>query len=286
MRRIIGVCLLALVTLLGACSAVKLGYNQLPDVTLWWLDGYIDTTSAQSPRVRRDLDDLLLWHRSAELPRYADLLQKLQRLTAGPVTPTQVCGLVDDVRLRLDVLRQRSEPQLLAFAQTLSPAQLDHLTAKFAKSNTEWRAEWLDASDADILARRLKQAVQRGERLYDRLDEPQVQLLRAGLQALPLNSALMWAERQRRQQDVLTTLQQLGSGKLSGEPAKAALAGVFARLVTSPDPAYRAWSEAMLQGNCALAARLQNQTSTAQRERAAGNLRGYEDDLRSLSAAR
>ena len=46
--QIIGVLLLA--ALLGACSAVRLAYNNLPTVSYWWLDGYVDFDGAQSLR--------------------------------------------------------------------------------------------------------------------------------------------------------------------------------------------------------------------------------------------
>jgi hypothetical protein len=60
--RIIGLCVASL--LLASCSLVKLGYGQLPDLTYWWIDSYIDVTDAQTPRLRRELDELAQWHRT------------------------------------------------------------------------------------------------------------------------------------------------------------------------------------------------------------------------------
>jgi hypothetical protein len=43
---------------LAGCSAIKLAYNQAPDLTYWWLDGYFDFNGQQSPKVRDELAKL------------------------------------------------------------------------------------------------------------------------------------------------------------------------------------------------------------------------------------
>ncbi len=49
------ICLLGLAAALAACSAIKLGYNNIDDVAYWWLDSYVDFSDEQTPRVREDL---------------------------------------------------------------------------------------------------------------------------------------------------------------------------------------------------------------------------------------
>jgi hypothetical protein len=58
----------ALVAGLAACSAIKLGYNNLDEIAYWWLDSYVDFTDDQAPRAREDLARLHWWHRNEELP--------------------------------------------------------------------------------------------------------------------------------------------------------------------------------------------------------------------------
>jgi hypothetical protein len=36
--------------ILTGCSAVRLGYNKLPEIASWWLDSYIDFSDAQGPQ--------------------------------------------------------------------------------------------------------------------------------------------------------------------------------------------------------------------------------------------
>jgi dihydrodipicolinate synthase/N-acetylneuraminate lyase len=87
--------LLAGALLLGGCSAVRLGYNNAPDLTYWWLDSYMDFDSPQSVRVRADLQALQDWHRKEELPQYAEFIKGLQPLVNKQVTSDQVCALYD-----------------------------------------------------------------------------------------------------------------------------------------------------------------------------------------------
>ena len=65
-KRIIGwlFAILALL-LLQACSAIKLAYNNSPEFGYWWIDGYVDIQSEQTPKVRDELTRLLAWHRCA-----------------------------------------------------------------------------------------------------------------------------------------------------------------------------------------------------------------------------
>ena len=89
---------------------------------------------------------------------------------------------------------------ILWLAPSLSAAQIDHLAAKYAKTNKEWEADWLRGTPAERLQRRLKQAVERTDMLYGSLNEAQTQLLRAELAASSFNPQMLWSERLRRQE--------------------------------------------------------------------------------------
>jgi hypothetical protein len=115
--RIIGLCVASL--LLASCSLVKLGYGQLPDLTYWWIDSYIDVTDAQTPRLRRELDELAQWHRTNELPRLVLLLQKAQQLAPAPISPAQACALFEDGRERFNAVTARAEGLVLWLAPSL-----------------------------------------------------------------------------------------------------------------------------------------------------------------------
>ncbi len=289
--RIIG--LLWLVALLGAlqgCSAIRLAYNNLPELGYWYLDGYADFNDAQSLKVREELARLHQWHRGNELPKIAELLQKIQRMAAADASTEQVCGLFADVRNRFDALITQAEPAGVVLVMGLGSAQLAHMEAKYAKANTEWREQWSKGSLAERQSRRLKSAIERSEQFYGTLDERQITVLRNAITRSEFDADLSFAERLRRQQDLLQTLRLIGPSGPAPRPtveqATTALRAYLERSVNSPNTSYRAYADRAVLASCLMMAQLHNSTSAEQRERAARRLAAYERDARELAAQR
>ncbi len=44
--------LICLLLLLGSCSMLRLGYDQGPQLVWWWLDGYVNFSSEQTPHAK------------------------------------------------------------------------------------------------------------------------------------------------------------------------------------------------------------------------------------------
>ncbi len=289
--RIIGLlAAIAALTLLQACSAVKLAYNNVPELGYWWLDGYADLNEAQSLKVRGELARLHQWHRTVELPRVAELLQKIQQLATLDATPEQVCGLFADARNRFDALASQAEPPAVTIAMGLSAAQLTHIETKFAKTNAEWRDEWSTGNPSERQAKRLKTAVERSEQFYGSLDERQLAVLRNAITRSDFDPQRSYTERLRRQQDLLQTLRQINSASngsaVNMYQATTALRAYLERSTHSPNPAYRAYSDKAILDSCKTFAQLHNSTTPEQRERAMRRLAAYERDARELAAQR
>jgi len=281
--RIIGA--LALAAALGACSAIKLGYNSLPDVAYWWLDRYASFSDTQSLRVRDDLRRLHAWHRATELPRLAGLLARMEQLAPGPVTAAQACAFVPEFQARFNAVADQAEPALIATALSLSARQLRHLQRKYNDNNVGWRKEWIEIPADEQKDKRFKELLERLEMIYGRLEQPQRAALRAGIERSLFDPQRILAERQRRQQDLLQVLRKLTAAPTSAADARAALRGYLERALLSPDPAYRAYQQQLTDEGCRLVAAVHESTTAAQRERAVRRLRDYQRDLRDLSAA-
>lgn len=281
--RIIGVVTLSLGLL--SCSTIKLGYNQLPDITYWWLNSYIDTNGQQTPRVRDEITKIHAWHRQTELPRLVAFSETLQQLAAGPVTEQQTCAVFADARARLLAVTTHIEPATAWLAQHLTAEQLSHLDRKFKRNDEKWRKDWYDGSLAERAKHRVKLAVERSEDFYGPLQEAQLSVVRASIAASSYNPQIAWAERQRRHQDLLQTLDQVRTGRLDDGQTRAALRGWLDRALDSPVPAHRAHAQATVREGCISAAQLHNTTTPAQRERAIKRLKAYEKDFRDLAAA-
>lgn len=285
LSRIIGA--LALAMVLASCSAIKLGYNALPEVSYWWLDSYLDFNDAQSPRVSDDLTRLQQWHRQNELPRYVALLQRMEQLAPGNLTAQQVCGVADEIRQHIDTISQQAEPAVVAQALSLTPEQIAHLARKYASNDAEFRRDWLDATPAERQERRLKRLLERSESIYGTLGDAQREVLNSQLARSVFDARLVYAERLRRQQDAVQTLRGIAaSPEPNTERARQALRGWLERVRVPPVPEHRRHFDALLQENCALVAALHNSTTVAQREGAVRRLRAYQRDLRELAAQR
>ena len=281
--RIIG---LLLALLLSGCSALRLGYSQAPELAYWWLDSYFDFTEAQTTRVRADLAALQAWHRSNELPIYLSLLDKVQRLTPGNVTPEQLCELYNEFMPRITATADQAEPTLSAVTLLLKPEQLAQLARQLDKRSETWREDWLDGTPGERRARHAKRLVDRAEGLYGRLGAAQRATVREAVAASQYDAEMSYRESQRRHTDTLQTLRLIQSGGLGAERNRLEARGLLDRAVNSPDPIYRNQQNKLRQENCRTFAALHNSTMPSQRSKALETLKGYETDLRALMAQR
>lgn len=284
LARIIGV--LTLIAALGACSAVKLAYNNLPEVSYWWLDGYFDFDSTQTPKVRDELAQLLAWHRQNELPKVIALLQDAQGLAPAEVTPAQACRFADGIRERLLAVTERAEPATTELALSLGESQLQQLERKYARLNNDYRKDWLDRTPAQVHEKRYDQFLDRWEDFYGRLTDAQRDLLRQQVAQSVFDPRLADAERRKRQQEALAMLRGFSTQKPSPAEARAALHAYLLRIAEPPPGPWRDQQQALLEEGCRNLAALHNNTTASQREQAVRRLQAYQNDLRQLVAAR
>lgn len=276
--------LLAAAALLGGCSSVRLAYGNGAQLAWWWLDGYVDFSAEQAPRVKQGMGALFDWHRASQLPAYASLLATAQRQVLEPTTPELACRWQSQVRGLLEPTLQRSLALAAEQSAGLGDAQFKHLEQRYAKVLVEMRENFLQPDPAERQAKSVERAVERAERLYGRLAPAQLQVVREGVQASPFDPALWLQERQRRQREVLDTLRRLAADKADADQRLAAMRVLAAHTEVSPNPVYRSYQLKLTEYNCALAARIHNAAPPAQRQQARETLKGWEEDLRALAA--
>ena len=276
--------LVGIAVALCACSTVKLAYDSLPRVAGWWLDGYVDLSQAQELQLRADFAQLHQWHRHEELPKVGALLRQAERIATSETTPQEVCALVPEIQERILALSSRAEPVAATLALGLSPAQLVQLEKKYQKNNAEYRKEWVELAPAEVRDKRIKQYVERLESFYGRLDHSQRETIRAQVEHSVFDPAKNLVERQRRQKDILLTLRQLASQPAPMSQAPSSLHGLVDRAFHSPDPAYLAYQDALIQEGCTNLAALHQSTTSQQRQTAARLLRAYQRAVSELVA--
>jgi hypothetical protein len=274
----------ALLALLSGCSALQLAFNNGPLAAWWWLDGYIDFSSAQAPRAKAAIDQWFDATRREQLPEYAALLAAAQAEVLNPATPGQACRWQQLLRDKLDPAVERGILLAADLVPGLGDAQWRHLQARFAKKNAEMREDFLQPKPEDRRKASVTRAQERAETLYGSLDEAQRRVIAAGVAASPFDPEAWLAERERRQLDTLQTLRRLGAERADRDRTVAALRVLAERAEVSPDPGYRSYQQRLIDYNCAFSAQIHNATTPAQRQAARARLKGWEDDLRALTA--
>ena len=275
------ICLFGLLLLQG-CSAIKLGYQQLPTLSYWWLDSTVSFNSDQSVRAKEALDQLHQWHRREELPAYADFLQRSAQWSNGPTETAQMCSAFAEVQSRLDRLMREVVRQAAPVAMMLGPRQLSHMARQWESKNEDWEKDWLRGDEQARMERRVERVVDRYSDFYGSLNAEQTALIRAQLAQSPWTAEWGRQDRQRRQKDLLATLQRLSQSQMSIAQVEAELWGVWQRWLKPPDAAGAALMQSMSQQACINLTQLHNNASPEQRQRATRRIRAYERDFRDL----
>lgn len=263
---------------------MRFAYGQGPDLSYWWLDGYVDFNDAQTPKVRDALESWFQWHRRTQLDDYAQFLVRLQRHAAGPVTPELVCSLYREAMSRVEPMLDKALPMALDTIRSLTPAQIQHIERKYAKVNREFRNKFLQADANERFEASLTRAVERADMFYGSLDDRQAELLRQGVAASPFNPELWLEERMLRQKEAVATLRRLLNEEATPDQTLAALRVVVSHVQRSPRPHYVDYQHKLLEYNCRLTAQLHNSTSRDQRAAAVRRFKGWEDDARVLAS--
>jgi hypothetical protein len=276
--------LLALLGGLGGCSMLRLGYGQADALAFRWIDGYVDLDDAQSLKVREGLHAWFAWHRRTQLDAYADLLLRIEAEIRNDTTAERLCGWWGEARTRFDAALEQAAPVIAEVAMTLKPAQIENVQRRYAKSNQEFRDEYLQADPQRRAREYVKRTAARAETLYDDVDDAQRAQIAQWLLGSPFDPRVAFEERQRRQQDTLQLLRHLSGGRIDADAALAEVRAWAWRIDRSPREPYRRYAERLVQANCRLAADIHNATRPGQREEASKRLRGWAADLRALAA--
>ena len=271
---------------LSGCSAIKLGYNQLPEISSWWLDNYIDFTDTQSAQTKQALKKLQTWHRKEELPQIANLLVQAQSMAPNNISQQQACEVWGQMEKRIDAVAQESSRLATPIVLQLTPRQLRHLEKRWAVKNEDWKKDWVQPSAEDRLKKRLDATVDRFSDFYGDLNPEQIKLLRQQIEQSLWSPEVAIQNRIKRQQSQLVVLQNMiqDAQKPGFNLAQAEKTVLQLSLqgVRPQDPALLNLQLQLEQQACLNFSQFHNTTTPAQRQKAQRRLRAYEADVRAL----
>ncbi len=157
--------IVVLLSLLGpvltGCSAIRLAYANGPQLSWWWLDGYLDFSRDQSPAVRTALDRWFDWHRATQLPEYTTLLVQAQAQVGSDVTAAQACGWNNRVRDKLEPALLRTALDFAELVPGLGEPQFKQLEQRYAKGNEDLKSDFMQPDPAVRLREAIKRTLER-----------------------------------------------------------------------------------------------------------------------------
>ena len=268
--------------ILTGCSAIRLGYNKLPEIASWWLDSYIDFTDSQGPQAKVALQKLQAWHRKEELPAIAELLVQVQTLAPQNITPEQACKVWESAQVRIESLIQESSRLAAPVVSQLSAKQLKHLEKEWASRNEDWKKNWLQGTPDTRIKKRVDLAAERFNSFYGDLNAEQRQLLKQQFLQSAWTPEWGYQQRVKRQQEQLTALHEITKPAMPLAQVEKALEALMLQSVRPRDTSDLSKQLLLEQQACQNLAQLHNTMSPAQRLKAQRKLKDYETDVREL----
>ena len=272
--------------ILTGCSAVRLGYNNLPDIASWWLDSYIDFSDTQGPQAKAALQKLQTWHRKEELPAIAELLVQAQTLAPQNITPEQACKIWESAQVRIESFIQESSRLAAPVVSQLSAKQLKHLEKEWASRNEDWKKQWLQGTPDSRIKKRVDLAAERFNSFYGDLNLEQRQVLKQQFLQSTWSPETGYQLRLKRQQEQLITLQAMSSEitkpAMPLPQVEKTLQSLILQSVRPKDAGELSKQLQLEQQACQNLAQLHNTMSPAQRLKAQRKLKDYETDVREL----
>lgn len=206
--------------LLGSCSTARIGYSNADTLAYWWLDGYVDFNSSQKAKVKRDIDQLLSWHRTTQLPQYVQLLSQMQNTLATNPGPAEIEASFRQVEQLSQVILLKAVPELSDFALTMDASQKAHLARKFEKNNESFRDKYMDIKPEKQAKERLKKVIKQADEWLGSVTREQETMIVRYLEKHPPNYAQWLEDSTARQRIALQLVTQIQTEKPSREAAQ------------------------------------------------------------------
>lgn len=193
-------------SLLGACSSVRLVYSNLDRALVWRATDYVDLDREQRKWLRQEARVYLHWHRQEQLPQWSALLEDFDAALASGVDLDQLAAMEARAEILVAAMLQRMAPLMADLMAGFNDGQISGLEVALAASNEDLNADYAGlAVDAQRAVWRQKTR-ERLDRWIGRLTPEQEALLETlSMSVTPDNSEWV-AFRRLWQADLLDAL--------------------------------------------------------------------------------
>ena len=164
---------------LAGCSSTKLAYRYADWGIVWWVEDYVTLTADQKRQLNSDVEQLLQWHCSAELPRYQAWLDDLESdASSGPPDQATITYHQEQLFSFLPSVLERATPVAVNLLSSLSDEQVQELANNMEQSQLEMEDEFLADSPEATAEARAERTTERVERWLGDLNSEQRDIVR------------------------------------------------------------------------------------------------------------
>ena len=132
---------LLLAAQLSGCG-VKLMYNNLDRFARWNMSDYVDLNDEQRAYFDAEVDALLYWHRTHQLPEYADLLETLPTTFSNGADLAEILWISDRMFVWYEQLEARLVHIAVEIMLSLEEEQVAELPRRLERDNEELEEEY------------------------------------------------------------------------------------------------------------------------------------------------
>ena len=277
-RRVFAVLLAAAWLLSGCNAAMRIAYENADTFLHWRALSYVPLSGKAAEELDERIDRFLAWHRAKALPQYARLAADAARRISAGLSPADLVWGYDSIIAQARESLRAAAVQGAPLFDRLTPQQITHLERRVAEDNRRFQRENLRGSERERRRRRTERNVERLEDWVGRLSQAQLERVKQYSERAPLLDEFRDRDHKRIQAEFLAMVR--------AKEAKKRLPDLAANYDRGRDPAYVAALEASRKEYVAMALDIDRSLSEHQRARAAGELRRYADDFRTLAGER
>ena len=169
---------LIFVLLLVGCSTTTFVYNRIDFLLPWYLGSYVELTRDQ----KQYLDELLIpffsWHRSEELPKYLEIINRTENILEGEIKPENIATISLNVEESWFRLEREVLVWMLPLASDLTDEQIQSFLQVMQKKSTEYENKYLGRSDKDYRQDAYDRVLDNLQRFMGDLSQQQLSLVK------------------------------------------------------------------------------------------------------------
>lgn len=144
--------------LLSSCMGIKFTYNNLDWLVPWYLDDYVTLSADQQDQFEQQFELLWQWHRSEELPRYADLLTRIEMdIESKSLEHKKLVDYQHQIEQLYDEVAGRVIMVGLDLLAGLSDEQIDEIQAQIANESQEFEEYITELPREKRIKKRIRQ---------------------------------------------------------------------------------------------------------------------------------